>query len=304
MNKVDNNQRLVDVPEFYSLGIAEVLYPISSVNGTGTGELLDDLVKSFETEIPTDENIPKLAIIGQPNVGKSSLLNALIGTERAVVTPIAGTTRDTIHSRYNSFGFDFYLIDTAGIRKKRKVKEDVEFYSVMRTIRAVEDCDVCLFLIDATQGITAQDLNIFHMIQTNQKGVVFIFNKWDLVEKDTNSSKFYTEEVRQRLEPFNDVPILFTSVKDKQRIHKALETAVEVYKNRSQKIPTSQLNKHILPILDANPPPATKGKLISLKYITQLPGPLPRFVCFTNHPQYIRDSYYRLSKINCANILT
>ena len=292
VNKVDNNKRLLETGEFYKFGLGE-LYPLSAVNGSGTGELLDELVKEFKTEKPLEEDIPKIAIIGQPNVGKSSLLNALIGEERTIVTPLAGTTRDTVYTRYKSYGFDFYLIDTAGLRKKKNVHEDIEYYSVMRTIRAIEECDVCIFMIDATQGLSAQDLNIFHLVQSNRKGVVFLVNKWDLAEKDTNATKRYTEEIKTKLAPFTDVPVIFTSVVNKQRIHKALETAIEVYKNRNQHIPTSQLNKQILPYVESSPPPATKGKLISIKYITQLPGKTPKFACFSNHPNYIKDSYKR-----------
>jgi GTPase len=292
VNKVDNNKRLQEINEFYKFGLGE-LYALSAMNGAGTGELLDDLVKEFKTDKILEDDIPKIAIIGQPNVGKSSLLNALIGEERTIVTPLAGTTRDTIYTRYKSFGFDFYLIDTAGLRKKKNVHEDIEYYSVMRTIRAIEECDVCIFMIDATQGLTAQDLNIFHLVHTNRKGVVFLVNKWDLVEKDTNSSKGYIEEMKEKLAPFTDVPVVFTSVLNKQRIHKALETAIEVCKSRLQHIPTSQLNKQILPYVDSNPPPATKGKLISIKYITQLPGKTPMFACFSNHPNYIKEGYKR-----------
>lgn len=292
VNKVDNNKRLEDINEFYKLGLGE-LYPLSSINGAGTGELLDDLVKEFKTGKIPDDNIPKIAIVGQPNVGKSSLLNALIGEERTIVTPVAGTTRDTVYTRYKSFGFDFYLVDTAGLRKKKNVREDLEFYSVMRTIRAIEECDVCIFMIDAVAGLSSQDLNIFHLVYSNRKGVVFLINKWDLVNKDTNSAKEFTAITKSKLQPFDDVPVIFTSVTEKQRIHKALEAAVQVYKNRAQRIPTSQLNKFILPYLGSNPPPATKGKLISIKYITQLPGKTPMFACFSNHPQYIKDSYKR-----------
>lgn len=292
VNKVDNNKRIQEINEFYKIGLGE-LYPISAVNGSGTGELLDDLVKEFVDDTVPVDDIPKIAIIGQPNVGKSSLLNALIGEERTIVTPVAGTTRDSIYTRYKSFGFDFYLIDTAGLRKKKNVNEDIEYYSVLRTIKAIEECDVCIFMIDAQQGLSAQDLNIFHLVQTNRKGVVFLVNKWDLVEKETNSSKAYLEEMLDKLAPFTDVPILFTSVQTKQRIHKALEVAVDVYKNRAQHISTSQLNKMLLPHVDSNPPPALKGKLISIKYVTQLPGKTPMFACFSNHPNYIKESYKR-----------
>lgn len=292
VNKCDNNKRLQDINDFYKFGLGD-LYPVSAVNGAGTGELLDDLVNEFIEDKLPEADIPKIAIIGQPNVGKSSLLNALIGEERSIVTSIAGTTRDSIYTRYKSFGFDFYLIDTAGLRKKKNVNEDIEFYSVLRTIRAIEECDVCIFMIDAQQGLSAQDLNIFHLVQTNRKGVVFVVNKWDLVEKDNNSTKTYIETMKDKLAPFNDVPIIFTSVTEKQRILKVLEKAIEVCQNRMNKIPTSQLNKVMLPYVDGNPPPATKGKLISIKYITQLPGKTPMFACFSNHPNYIHDNYRR-----------
>jgi GTPase len=293
VNKVDNNARLQEAAEFYSLGLSDTIYPLSSINGSGTGELLDELVAHLKKDTPPDQDLPKIAIVGQPNVGKSSLLNALTGEERTIVNPNAGTTRDTIYSRYTSFGFDFYLIDTAGLRRKKNVVEDIEFYSVMRTINAIEDCDVCLFLIDATQGLTAQDLNIFHVIQTNKKGVVFVANKWDLVEKGTNSTKHFTDYIRSKTNPFDDVPVICTSVTDKQRILKALEMAIEVYKNKTQHISTAQLNKIIIPYLDNNPPPATKGKMISIKYITQIKGSNPKFACFANHPQYIKETYSR-----------
>ncbi|MEP7265943.1 MAG: ribosome biogenesis GTPase Der, partial [Bacteroidota bacterium] len=291
-NKADNAMRQNSTGEFYALGLGEV-YGLSAINGSGTGELLDDLVKKFTKPDEEELDLPKLAIIGQPNVGKSSLLNALIGEERTIVTPLAGTTRDTIYTRYNSFGFDFYLIDTAGLRKKRNVSEDIEFYSVMRSIRAIEESDVCLILLDATNGITAQDINIFHLIERNNKGAVVIVNKWDLIEKDTQSTKKFEEMIREKLQPMVDVPIVFTSVTEKQRIHKALEIAVKVYQNKTQKILTSKLNKILLPIIENNPPPAIKGKSISIKYITQLPASSPTFAFFSNLPQYIKDPYKR-----------
>jgi GTPase len=291
-NKADNAMRQNATGEFYALGLGDV-YALSSINGSGTGELLDDLVKKFTKPDEEELDLPKLAIIGQPNVGKSSLLNALIGEERTIVTPLAGTTRDTIYTRYNSFGFDFFLIDTAGLRKKRNVSEDIEFYSVMRSIRAIEESDVCLILLDATNGITAQDINIFHLIERNNKGAVVIVNKWDLMEKDTNSTKKFEAMIREKLAPFVDVPIIFTSVTEKQRIHKALETALKVYENKNQKIATSKLNKILLPIIENNPPPATKGKVINIKYITQLAASSPTFAFFCNVPQYIKDPYKR-----------
>lgn len=291
-NKVDSSARIHDVNEFYALGLGEP-FGISGMSGSGTGELLDEMVAAFDPDNLEEPELPRLAIIGQPNVGKSSLLNALIGEERSIVTPMAGTTRDTIYKRYNSFGFDFLLIDTAGLRKKKNVTEDIEFYSVMRSIRAIEEADVCLLLIDATHGITAQDLNIFHLCERNKKGVVILVNKWDLVEKDTNSTKKIEKEIRERIAPFDDVPIVFTSVTTKQRVHKALETAVEVFKNKTQKVPTSKLNKIILPYIDHFPPPTVKGKSINIKYVTQVHGSAPTFAFFCNLPQYINVTYKR-----------
>ncbi|CAN5532762.1 ribosome biogenesis GTPase Der [soil metagenome] len=291
-NKVDSSKRTNDIHEFHAMGLGEI-YGLSAISGSGTGELLDDMVKVFDDEDYIELDLPKIAIIGQPNVGKSSLLNTLIGFERTIVTPIAGTTRDTIYTHYKSFGFDFLLIDTAGLRKKRVVKEDIEFYSVMRSIRAIEEADVCLLMIDATRGIGGQDINIFHLCDRNKKGVVILVNKWDLIEKDTQSTKKMEAEIRERIAPFEDVPIIFTSVTTKQRVHKALETALAVYKNKTKKIPTSKLNSVLLPFIDHTPPPATKGKTISIKYVTQLPGHTPAFAFFANHPQYIKDSYRR-----------
>ncbi len=293
VNKVDNPQRIPAAAEFYKFGLGEP-YCISSVSGTGTGELLDALIKEFpEDTIDPNEGLPKFAIIGQPNVGKSSLLNMLVGEERSIVTPIAGTTRDTINKRYNKFGFDFVLVDTAGIRRKARVKEDLEFYSVLRSLRAIEDADVCLFMLDAESGINAQDLAIFHLIEKNRKGVVLIVNKWDLMEKDQDSVKKFTDTIRQKITPFSDVPIIFTSVKTKQRIQKTLETAVEVFKHRRDRIPTSKLNEVLLPIIERTPPPSTKGKHIKIKYVTQLPTHTPQFAFFCNLPQYISESYTR-----------
>jgi GTP-binding protein len=293
VNKVDNPQRIPASAEFYKFGLGEP-YSISSVSGTGTGELLDALIKEFPEDAPDpNEGLPKFAIIGQPNVGKSSLLNMLVGEERSIVTPIAGTTRDTINKRYNKYGFDFVLVDTAGIRRKARVKEDLEFYSVLRSLRAIEDADVCLFMIDATSGINAQDLAIFHLIEKNRKGVVIIVNKWDLMEKDQDSVKKFTEMINEKIVPFTDVPIIFTSVKTKQRIQKTLETAVEVFRHRKEKIPTSKLNEVLLPIIERTPPPATKGKYIKIKYVTQLPTHTPQFAFFCNLPQYISESYTR-----------
>jgi GTP-binding protein len=281
--------------EFYSLGLGE-LYPISSASGAGTGDLLDEVVKKLNPDATIDreeERLPKFAIVGRPNVGKSSLLNALIGEDRNIVTSIAGTTRDTIHKRYQSFGHDFVLVDTAGVRKKGKVHEDLEFYSVMRSIRAIESCDVCLLMIDAKEGFEAQDVNIFHLAEKNHKGIVILVNKWDLIEKDNHTTKLYEQQIREKIAPFKDVPIVFVSALTKQRILKALETAVEVYKNRVRKIATRKLNDMMLPILENNPPPAHKGKFIKIKFVTQLPTHAPSFAFYCNLPQYIKEPYKR-----------
>jgi GTP-binding protein len=293
-NKVDNHERSNDSSIFYKFGLGEPMC-ISSINGSGTGDLLDAIVGQFtEDYVDPNEGLPKFAIIGQPNVGKSSLLNTLIGVERTIVTAIAGTTRDTINQRYSKYGHDFILVDTAGLRRKARVKEDVEFYSVLRSVRAIEDADVCILMMDAEHGLTAQDLAIFHLIEKNRKGAVMVVNKWDLVEgKNSQSAKEYADKIKKKLMPFDDVPILFTSVKEKQRIFQVLETAVKVYEARQKKIPTSQLNKVMLPIIEGNPPPAVKGKYIKIKYITQLPTPAPQFAFFCNHPKYITESYRR-----------
>ncbi|NER11711.1 GTP-binding protein [Muriicola jejuensis] len=292
VNKVDNPQRLQDAVEFYSLGLGEY-YPISSINGSGSGELLDELVKVLPEKTEQESELPRFAVVGRPNAGKSSFINALIGEERYIVTDIAGTTRDSIDTRYNRFGFEFNLVDTAGIRRKAKVREDLEFYSVMRSIRAIEHCDVCILLLDATRGFDGQVENIFWLAQRNNKGIVILVNKWDLVEKDTQSVKQYTKVIKQAVEPFTDVPILFISALTKQRIYKAIETAVEVYKNRSKRIPTRKLNDVLLPIIEHTPPPAYKGKYVKIKYITQLPTPYPQFAFFCNLPQYVREPYKR-----------
>jgi GTP-binding protein len=293
-NKVDNNERQSWSAEFYALGLGDPMN-IAATSGAGTGELLDFIASHVENE--PEENIenelPHLAIVGRPNVGKSSLLNALTGEERNIVTPIAGTTRDTIHKRYNQFGFDFVLVDTAGIRKKTKVKEDLEFYSVMRSIRAIEDCDVVMLMIDASLGFDSQDRHIFHLAQKNHKGIVILVNKWDLLEKDNHTVKQYEQTIRKEIEPFTDVPIVFISALTKQRIHKALETALQVHESRRRKIPARQLNDELLPLIENQPPPAWKGKYVRIKFITQLPTRTPQFAFFCNLPQYVREPYKR-----------
>lgn len=292
VNKVDNNERLLEANEFYSLGFEKMFF-ISSISGSGTGDLLDDVAALIKDELePEDEKgLPKFAIIGQPNVGKSSLLNALIGEERTIVSDIAGTTRDTIHTRYKLFQKDFILIDTAGIRRKSKVHEDLEFYSVIRAIKAMDEADVCLIMLDAEKGITAQDLSIFSLASRKGKGVAVLVNKWDLVEKSTNTAKEYEKVLKQRMAPFNDVPILFISVKDKTRIFKAIEVALEVYENRQRKVPTSKLNDVILKAIEAFHPPVVRGHPVKIKYITQLPTVVPSFAFFTNYPEDIKTPY-------------
>lgn len=292
-NKVDNPDRINDASEFYQLGLGEV-YTVSSINGSGTGELLDDVVKVLE-KITTEElpDLPKFAVVGRPNVGKSSLVNAFLGDERNIVTPVAGTTRDSIYTRYNSFGFDFFLVDTAGLRKKGKVNENIEFYSVMRSIRAIENSDVCFLMVDASQGFESQDLNIFHLIEKNRKGVVIVVNKWDLIEKETKTHIKFEEHIIEKIVPFKDVPIVFTSIPKKQRIFKTLELGTMVYKNKSNRISTSKLNDTLLPIISKTPPPSVKGKHVKIKYITQLKTAFPAFVFFCNLPQYVKDPYKR-----------
>jgi GTP-binding protein len=293
VNKVDNSSRQYEAQVFHRFGLGEI-YNISSINGSGTGELLDDLVKSFKKKISEEQDdLPKFAIIGRPNVGKSSLLNSLIGEERHIVTPISGTTRDSIYTRYNKFNHDFYLVDTAGLRKKGKVQDDLEYYSVIRSVRAIENSDVCLVLIDATQGLEAQDLNIVALALRNNKGVVILVNKWDLLEKSTNTSREYEKTIRDKMAPFVDVPIVFTSATTKQRIHKVLETAIEVYENKRRKIPTPELNNWMNRVVEEVPPPAVKGKYIRIKYVTQLPNNAPVFAFFCSLPQYVRESYKR-----------
>lgn len=294
VNKVDNNQRIMDAQEFYGLGLGEI-FCISSMTGSGTGDLLDQVVKRFGEASGSDEEheLPYLSVVGRPNVGKSSFINTLLGEDRYIVTDVAGTTRDSIHTRYNKFGHDFVIIDTAGLRKKGKVHDDIEFYSVLRSVRTIESSDVCLLLIDATRGLEAQDMNIFNLIVRNKKGVVILVNKWDLIEKDGYSTKKVEEEIRQRIAPFTDVPILFISAKTKQRVHKALDVAMQVYKNRKKRIKTSALNELLLEAVEAYPPPSVKGKFIKIKYVTQLPSPTPSFALFANLPQYIREPYKR-----------
>jgi GTP-binding protein len=299
VNKVDNHNRLADAQEFYSLGLGEI-YVISSMTGSGTGELLDEVVKLLPETKPVEEEgtLPRFTVVGRPNVGKSSFINALIGEERNIVTEIAGTTRDAIHTRYNKFGYDFIIIDTAGLRKRAKVKEDLEFYSVLRSVRTIEEADVCMLMLDAERGIEAQDLNIFSLIQKNKKGVVILVNKWDLVEKDNSSTNNFQKEIKERIAPFSDVPIVFISALSKQRIHKALETAMQVYQSRQQKIKTSELNEVMLKVIEAYPPPSLKGKSIKIKYCTQLPSSAPGFIFFANLPQYIREPYKRYLENN------
>ena len=294
VNKVDNSERISDATEFYALGLGEY-FCISSINGSGTGELLDELVKHLDKDLHEElSELPRFAIVGRPNVGKSSLTNALLGQERNIVTDVAGTTRDSIDSHYSGYGFEFTLVDTAGIRKKKSVHEDVEFYSVLRSIRAIESSDVCILMVDATQGFEHQDMAIFGLAQKNHKGIVILVNKWDLVEnKDTMTTKHYTELILAKIAPFKDVPILFVSALTKQRIHKALEVAVDVYVNRSRKVTTRELNDLMLPIMQMNPPPSVKHHYVKIKYVTQLPTYFPSFAFFCNHPKYVREDYRR-----------
>ncbi|MDM8155559.1 ribosome biogenesis GTPase Der [Bacteroides gallinaceum] len=295
-NKTDNNALQYDAAEFYSLGLGDP-YCISAISGSGTGELLDEILSKFRKDAGelVEEDIPRFAVVGRPNAGKSSIVNAFIGEERNIVTEIAGTTRDSIYTRYTKFGFDFYLVDTAGIRKKNKVSEDLEYYSVIRSIRAIENADVCILMLDATRGIEGQDLNIFSLIQRNQKGLVVVVNKWDLVEdKSEKVMKFFENAIRNRLAPFTDFPIIFTSALTKQRIFKVLEAANEVYHARTTRISTARLNEALLPMIEAYPPPSNKGKYIKIKYITQLPNTrIPSFVFFANLPQYVKEPYKR-----------
>ena len=294
VNKVDNSEQLYGTPEFYALGLGEP-YAISSMSGSGTGDLMDAIVAALPPDERDggEEELPRITIVGRPNVGKSSMTNALLGQERNIVTPVAGTTRDSIHTRYNKYGMDFYLIDTAGLRKKGKVTEDLEFYSVMRSIRAIESSDVCILMLDASQGVESQDLNIFNLIVRNRKGCVIVVNKWDLIPKDSNTMKEWRAAIAKKLAPFSDVPVIFTSVPDRQRILEVLQTALRVYRSRARRIPTSEFNDYILPIIEETPPPSIKGKYIRIKYAAQLPNPTPVFAFFVNLPQYIKDTYRR-----------
>ena len=296
VNKIDSGEKIYDAFQFYSLGLGEI-FSISAANGGGTGELLDEIVRVLPEDGTTPDKdhpeLPHITIVGKPNVGKSSLINALLGVDRNIVTPLAGTTRDSISTYYNKFGHNFMLVDTAGMRKKNKVHEDLEFYSVMRSIRAIEHSDVCILMIDARTGLEAQDMSIFNLIQRNRKGCVIVVNKWDLIEKDSNTMKEYREALQSRISPFNDIPIVFTSVINKQRILDVLTAAADVYANYSRKISTSVLNEAMLPEIENFPPPAWKGKYIKIKYVTQLPTRFPSFAFFCNLPQYIREPYKR-----------
>ncbi|MFT5890443.1 MAG: GTP-binding protein [Dokdonia sp.] len=293
VNKVDNNKRAADAVEFYNLGLGD-FFTIAATNGSGTGDLLDAVVEALpEKEEEVEDDLPRFAVVGRPNAGKSSFINALIGEDRYIVTDIAGTTRDSIDTKYNRFGFEFNLVDTAGIRRKSKVKEDLEFYSVMRSVRAIEHADVILVVVDATRGFDGQVQNIFWLAERNRKGVVILVNKWDLVEKDTKTMKAFEKQIRQEIEPFTDVPIVFISVLNKQRIFKAIETAVQVYQNKTRRLKTSELNEFFLPLIESYPPPAHKGKYVKIKYCMQLPTPQPQFALFCNLPQYLKEPYRR-----------
>jgi len=294
VNKVDNHQRSLDANEFYSLGV-DKLFSVSSINGLGTGDLLDEIVELLPkvVEAAEDEKIPRIAVVGRPNVGKSSIINTLVGEDRHIVTEVAGTTRDAVAQHYNKFGHNFILVDTAGLRKKTKVAEDVEFYSVMRSVRTIEDSDVCVLVLDATRGVEGQDVSIFHLIHRNKKGIVVVVNKWDLVEKDNHTMKSFERDILEKFAPVTDIPIVFTSALTKQRILKILEEAMMVFENRNRHIATSKLNELLLEFIEAYPPPAYKGKYIKIKYITQLPTKIPSFAFFCNLPQYIRDPYKR-----------
>ena len=302
-NKIDNNDQVYLSHEFYSLGLGDNLFCISSMSGSGTGDLLDEVVRKLpeDTANDYDTTLPHITIVGRPNVGKSSMTNALLDQERNIVTPIAGTTRDSIHTRYNKFGMDFYLVDTAGMRRKNREMEDLEFYSVMRSIRAIEASDVCVLMLDARQGLEQQDLNIHNLIVKNRKGCVIVVNKWDLIEKDSNTMKVWREQLERKLAPFNDIPIIFTSVLNKQRILEVLQTAIRVFQSRKRRIATHELNEFFLPIIENYPPPSTKGKYIKIKFVTQLPTPTPQFAFFVNLPQYIKDPYRRFLENKLRN---
>ena len=293
-NKVDNYDLIYLSHEFHSLGLGAP-YCISSMSGSGTGDLMDAILTALpeDTQAEQQDDLPRITIVGRPNVGKSSMTNALLGEERNIVTDIAGTTRDSIHTRYNKYGMDFYLVDTAGMRKKGREMEDLEFYSVMRSIRAIENSDVCILMLDAQQGLESQDLNIHNLIVRNRKGCVIVVNKWDLVEKESNTMKEWRAFLAKKLAPFNDIPIVFASALNKQRILEVLQQAIRVYNSRRRRIPTSELNDYILPIIEAYPPASTKGKYIRIKYATQLPTPTPQFAFFVNLPQYIKEPYRR-----------
>lgn len=294
-NKADTPEKTLLSAEFYELGLEGEVFPISAENGSGTGELLDELVKIFPSEgvEDPDAGIPKIAILGRPNVGKSSFLNALLGTERSIVTDEAGTTRDAIHSYYKMFGKNFILIDTAGVRKKGKVKDDIEFYSVLRSLKALEECDVCIVIIDAERGVEAQDVNLISLAQRQGKGMVLMVNKWDLIEKDTKTSEKFRKEILEKLAPIDYIPILFASVLNKQRIYQVMDKAVTVFENKTKKVPTSKINDALLPLIERNPPPSIKGKMVQIKYITQVNARFPSFAFFCNLPQYIQPSYQR-----------
>jgi GTP-binding protein len=290
INKVDNSQRLFEANEFWGLGFENTFF-LSSLTGSGSGELLDAIAENLQEEDAVPSELPKFAIVGQPNVGKSSLTNALLGEERNIVTDIAGTTRDSIHTTYSKFGKEFIIVDTAGIRKKAKVHENLEFYSVMRAIRSIDECDICIIMIDAQTGMEAQDVSIFRLAQKRNKGIVLLVNKWDLVEKETNTARDFEKELHMKIAPFTDVPIVFTSVTEKIRIFKAIESALEVYENRNRKIKTSQLNDTLLELIEKTPPPSHRGRFIKIKYITQLPLAYPAFAFFCNHPHHVKDNY-------------
>lgn len=294
-NKADTPEKTMLSAEFYELGLEGDVFPVSAENGSGTGELLDEVVKIFPTEglEDPDAGIPKIAILGRPNVGKSSFLNALLGTERSIVTDEAGTTRDAIHSYYNMFGKNFILIDTAGVRKKGKVKDDIEFYSVLRSLKALEECDVCIVIVDAEHGVESQDVNLISLAQRQGKGIVLMVNKWDLIEKDSKTSEKFKKEIQEKLKPIDYLPILFTSVINKQRIYQVMEKAVLVFDNKTKKIPTSKLNDTILPLIERYPPPSIKGKMVQIKYVTQVNARFPSFAFFCNLPQYVQESYQR-----------